>query len=164
MKYWPIIAFSTLLWLGCDAGQTTPRTSSPDAPTPVAVEPSRLKPEPTPPAEEKKPETELVKAQVGVTGKGQYNDGGGEKATDILTVPISQYFQIQQRIVFDIQVKQAEDFYKANHDNKLPATNEEYMKDVIDENKIVLPKLPDGHKYIYVPEKEQLMVERPKSN
>jgi len=137
---------------GCDAARPTPRPQE----VPDAVE------VPIPePVEDKSPEPETIRveAAVGMTGKGQYDHGGGEKPMDIILVPVSQLFQARERIVLQ-QIQHAEDLYKAGHDNKLPGTHEEYMKDVL--QGMPLPKLPDGHQFVYDPEKQQLMVEKPK--
>jgi hypothetical protein len=68
-------------------------------------------------------------------------------------------FQVRERVALQ-QIQHAEDLYKAGHDNKMPETHDEYMKDVL--QGMPLPKLPDGHKFVYDPEKQQLMVEKPK--
>ena len=134
---------------GCDAAKPTPQ----EAPAAVEV------PQPEP-VEEKAPEPETVRveAAVGMTGKGQYDHGGGERPMDILLVPLQQHFQVRERVALQ-SIQHAENLYKATHE-KLPATHEEYMRDVIGELK--LPNLPDGHKFVYDPEKQQLMVEKPK--
>jgi hypothetical protein len=36
------------------------------------------------------------------------------------------------------------------------------MKDIIEAGGITLPKLPEGHEYVYNPETEELMVKKPK--
>ena len=94
------------------------------------------------------------KAQAGVTGKGNY---GGPV---IVTTPISTYFQIRERAVFDIQIPQAMQLYEATNGAK-PKTQEEFMRDIIQANMIKLPELPAGHKYVYDPQKGALMVEHP---
>ena len=140
---------------GCDAAKPTPRPQE----VPAAVE------VPVPEAVEEKtpePQTVRVKAEAGVTGKGQYGSGGGEKPMDILLVPLEQHFRVKERIVFDIQLKHTEDLYKAEHNDKLPGTHEEYMKEIIEKGGVKLPQLPDGHRYVFDPKEQQLMVEKPK--
>jgi hypothetical protein len=110
----------------------------------------------------KEPETELVKADVGAGKKGHYGQTGGEQATDIITVPIATMFRAQEMTVFRIQVPQALQLYKANHDNKGPETHEAFMKDIIQANNIKLPPLREGHEYLYDPATEQLMIKKPK--
>ncbi len=159
MKKLLILAVA-VLFFGCDAAKPVPREPG-SQPASVVAEPPKA--EVPPVAEEKKPEVEpetvRVKADIGMTGKGQYNDGGGEKPTDILTVPISQMFLAKERIALQA-LQHSENLYKAEHDGKLPATHEEYMEKVAAGTG--LPKLPEGHQYVYDPEKQQLMVEKPK--
>ena len=52
--------------------------------------------------------------------------------------------------------------YKAiDPENKGPRSHEEFMERIIKENAIELPILPDGHRYRYDPESEDLLIERP---
>lgn len=98
---------------------------------------------------------ERVVADTGVGEKGRGYGGG------IITEPVRQYFRAPQMVVFDIQIPQAMNLYKASNNNQGPASHEEFMTQIIQANQINLPKLPPGEKYIYDPEAEQLMVERP---
>ena len=109
-----------------------------------------------------KPETERVEAKAGVTGKGQYGQKGGEDPRDIITVPVGEYWRTKERTVFDIQIPHAMNLYKAMNDDKMPASHDEFMKNIIETNHIKLPDLPEGHKYIYNPETAKLEVERPR--
>jgi len=93
------------------------------------------------------------KAQAGVSGKGDYGPG-------LVTTPIGTYFQAKERIIFEIQIPQAMNLYVAEKGNK-PKTQEEFMRDIIQTNRIKLPPLPPGHKYVYDPQKGELMVEHP---
>lgn len=94
------------------------------------------------------------KAQAGVTGKGNYGGPG------IVTTPISTYFQAKERIIFEIQIPGAMNLYAADKGYK-PKTQEDFMRDIIQANMIKLPELPAGHKYVYDPQKGELMVEHP---
>jgi hypothetical protein len=96
---------------------------------------------------------EVAKDGVGKKGRGY---GGG-----IVTEPVHQYFSIQQRLVFEDQIPHAMNMYKALHDNKGPSTHAKFMKEIIAENNIPLPELPQGEKYVYDPKTETLMVEHP---
>ena len=98
------------------------------------------------------PNTVTVPAQPGVTGKGNYGPG-------IITTPISVYFQAQERLIFD-QVTYALKLYEAEHGSK-PKTEDEFMQRIIQANNIRLPKLPEGSKYKYDPQKGELLVEQP---
>jgi len=70
------------------------------------------------------------------------------------------YFRAQERIVFEIEVPQALNLYKAVN-GKGPQTHEEFMEKIIKANNIKLPELLPRERYVYDPEKEQLMVEQP---
>ena len=95
-----------------------------------------------------------VKAAVGVGAKGHdYGEG-------IVATPIAAYFSAKERIAFDIQIPQAMQVYKATHDGHGPKTHEEFMKDIIQENRVVLPALRPGDRYLYDPAQEELMVEK----
>jgi hypothetical protein len=106
-------------------------------------------PAPPPPA------TEQVKAEAGVGVKGQGYGGG------IITEPVHQYFHVQDRLTFEAMLPKAMDLYRAGNNNKGPKTHEAFMKEIIEANSIDLPELPDGHRYLYDPKTEMLMVERP---
>ena len=51
------------------------------------------------------------------------------------------------------------DLYKAEHNNKGPKTNEEMMRIMKNDWLLTLPDPPDGQKYVYDPEKEDLYLE-----
>ena len=97
---------------------------------------------------------ERVEAQVGVGAKGR-DYGSGPIAT-----PAAAYWGVKQRIVFEIQIPQAMNLYKATNGNP-PATQDEFFAQIIKANKIELPELPAGEKYVYDVEAAKLMVERP---
>jgi hypothetical protein len=93
-------------------------------------------------------------AQVGVGVKGQGYGGG------LITTPVSTYFRAQERIEF-ARIKHDLDLYKAANDNKGPRTHEEFMEKIIKPAAIRLPTLPPGERFVYMPDKEELMVEHP---
>ena len=97
----------------------------------------------------------MDKAQVGSGDKGRGYGGG------IITTPVSTYFAVRERIMFEITIPDALRGFKFENDFKGPKSNEEFMEKVIKKNGIQLPTLPPGHKYIYDPKEEQLMVIRP---
>lgn len=109
---------------------------------------------PIPGATPPQPNKVQEKAQAGVTGKGDYGGPG------IVTTPISTYFQAKERIIFEIQIPGAMNFYVAEKGYK-PKTQEDFMRDIIQANMIRLPELPAGHKYVYNPQQGELMVEHP---
>ncbi len=97
-----------------------------------------------------KPEPKREKAQAGVTGRGDYRGIG--------TTAVGTLVRVQEKLEFQ-QVEKALDLYKAST-GELPKTHEEFMEKVIKANQIQLPKLQPGAKYVYDPEKGQLMVEK----
>lgn len=99
-----------------------------------------------------------VAAQPGVASQGRSLDGH----EGLLVTPVKVYFRAKEMAVFTIQVPGALQLYKANDpQGKAPQTHEDYMTHVINANNIKLPMLPPGHKYVYDPKTEELMVERP---
>lgn len=97
----------------------------------------------------------LVEAQAGVGKKGQGYGGG------IYTEPLKARWTTEQKLIFDVQIPKAMSLYQATHD-QFPASHEEFMKEIIEENSIELPELPAGQEYVYMPEKGKLMVRQPK--
>ena len=120
-----------------------------DTAPPLAFGPEGTVPEGT--------ETERVKAEKGVGIKGRSLD---EYEGPIVT-PAKAYFTAKERIIFEIAVPQALALYDAT-EGQGPKTHEEFMEKIIEANKIELPMLRPGHKYVFDPETQQLMVERPK--
>jgi hypothetical protein len=150
------IVLSLIFAAGCDLAKPQGQKRTPGEQEALSAAASLAEPEVLPVTEsepkaeeEKQPETVRVEAKAGVTGKGQYGQGGGEKPMDIITVPIGQYFQIKERIVFEIQIPEAMKLYKAQHDDQVPATYNDFMRDIIQTNMIKLPELPSSHKYVY---------------
>lgn len=108
---------------------------------------------PTNPPAQPEPNTVRDKAAPGVTGKGNYEAG-------IITTPLKEYFQIRDRIAFEIQIPHAMNLYNADK-GRYPRSHEEFMRDIIEANSIQLPELPMGHRYVYDPKTHELMVEHP---
>ncbi len=137
-------------------------------PQPPATEPA-VGMELTPPAQAQVPETpvvpvadvvpdmERVKAEKGVGIKGRSLD----EHQGMLVTPAKAYFSVRERVVFEIQIPDALNKYKALNGNG-PKSHDEFMAQIIDANQIQLPELPAGQRYVYDPEKDELMVERPR--
>lgn len=108
-----------------------------------------------PPAD---PNTERVTAQAGVGAKGRSLDAyqGG-----YLVTPAKAYFAAKERIVFEIQFPSQYKLYKAG-DGVVPKDFDDLKAKVLDPYQIKLPPLPQGHRYVWDAEKEELQVERPK--
>ncbi len=138
---------------GCEAQQRSEGSAEPALPLPDLVQ-DPLSPSDALPQQQ---EQDLVreKAQVGVGEKGR-DIGAG-----IISTPIKAYFSAKQQITFNIQIPHAMNLYKATN-GRAPNTHEEFMSKIIKANFIQLPQLPPGHKYVYDPKKEDLMVEHPR--
>jgi hypothetical protein len=74
--------------------------------------------------------------------------------------PARSLFAARERLVFQVALPQALNLYQAEH-GRFPRSHEEFMRDVIEFNRINLPELPPGQKYVYDPQSGELMVERP---
>jgi hypothetical protein len=99
------------------------------------------------------PGTAREKAAVGMGEKGR---GYG---SDMITMPVKAMWTAKEKIVLD-QMHHALDLYKASQGHA-PKTQQEFMDRIIKENHLQLPTLPAGHRYVYDPDTEELMVERP---
>ncbi|MDR1477599.1 MAG: hypothetical protein LBJ00_01515 [Planctomycetaceae bacterium] len=141
-------------------------TTPAQTPEPVKTEQTKpnekgtaeIKTEPPQKTEDKKPE-QVVKAEVGSGAKGHY---GGEKTVMApLLVPLGTYWRASEMTTYNIRIPKAMQLYKANHDNKAPATHEEFMEEIIKKDMIKLPQLPAGHRYLYDPTDEQLKIAKP---
>ncbi len=158
-----VLTLCAISLTGCDlAKPKNPMPPTPPAPTvpePKVEEPVIEEPKVEEPVAETA--TETVQIEQGFTGKGQYGQGGGEKPMDIITVPVGTLFTTRERM-FLMQLKHTEDLYKANNDNQMPKTHEEYMEKIIKEGGLTLPQLPDGQEYVYDPEDQQLKIRKPK--
>ena len=95
-------------------------------------------------------------AEAGVGARGQ----SLQQHSGVLVEPAKAFFRVEQRMVFDVQIPQALQLFAATEGRK-PNSHDEFMTKIIAANQIQLPRLPPGQKYIYSPEKGELMVERP---
>ena len=95
-----------------------------------------------------------VKAEAGVGRRGRGYGGG------MVTEPIKQYFHARQRINF-LMLENAIRNYKTLN-GRMPTSHDEFMKEIVEANAVRLPELPDGQEYVYDPDREELMVRRPK--
>ena len=77
----------------------------------------------------------------------------------MIVVPARTLFAVQERLIFEVQIPQALQLYVASEGK--PKTNREFMENIIVRNGIELPELPSGQRYVYDPQKEELMVEKP---
>ncbi len=96
------------------------------------------------------------KAGVGVGKSTQAMDRHG-KTGDVVAGPAKTLFRTQEKLVFEIQIPQALNLYKAEH-GKGPQSHDEFMEKIIRRNSIKLPELPPGRHYQFDVEKQELWV------
>ena len=139
-----------LCLVGCDAGK--PRSSAPIVEDKPVVPP----PEPAKPIQE--PERELVNVGENPSGKADFAKDGDKHIMAPILVPLGAYFTVQERLKF-MQVDHAMNLYKAAHDNKPPASHEEFEKEILQANGITLPSLKkQGDRYQFDPESGELKI------
>jgi hypothetical protein len=126
--------------------------SQPVATTPTSATPSGVIAVPT----DTPAQTVQVKAGVGSGKKGRSLD----QHEGIYVTPAKTLFAAKEKIKFEIEIPHALQLFKA-YEGFAPKTHEEFMEKIIKANMIELPELPAGHKYVYDPKLETLMVEKP---
>ncbi len=140
----------------------TPPSTEPVVPVAdsLPAAPTEAVPASQPPAEapgaasaEKPAEKVAAKAGVGLQGQSLKEHSG------VIVEAAKAYFNVRQRAVFEIQIPEALKLYEASEGRK-PRTHDEFMAKVITANLIALPTLPQGDKYIYDPERGELMVQK----
>jgi hypothetical protein len=134
-----------LVSAGCNEGG--PPVAAPPAAAPVTGGPPTLTPPPAAPVQ--------VTASEDHTKKGI---AGNEMGKGILATPARVYLRIPDRVLF-LNLENTMKLYKGEH-GALPKTHEDFMRDIVEAYSIKLPELPDDSHYIYVPDKEELMIER----
>jgi hypothetical protein len=77
-----------------------------------------------------------------------------------IVTPIASYFAMRERLAYDIQIPEAMKLFKATED-RVPKSHDEFMQRIIKDNHITLPLLPEGQRYLYDPQRGELMVEQP---
>lgn len=132
----------------------TPETTPPAAPGLAMPEAA---PEAAESPETASPDAQRVKADVGVGAKGR---GLDQFQGGVLVTPAKAYFTLRERAIFQAQIPQAMQLYQALHGSP-PQSHEQFMKEIIQANQIKLPELPPGQRYVYDPQAQELMVERP---
>jgi hypothetical protein len=154
-----VFIFSFLL-AGCES-QPPPVGAQPQPSPPLATIAPPVEPAPVPaepqPAPAPMPETETVKAEVGVGKKGRSLD----EYEGIVVTPVKTIWSTQEFLAYNVQVKKALDLFNAT-EGRMPKSHEEFMEKIIAPNLIKLPQLPEGQRYKWDPQTNQLMVERPK--
>lgn len=99
------------------------------------------------------------KAGVGVGVKGRSLEGGSEyNPATFVSGPAAAFFRTKEKIVFEIQLPQAQNLYQAEK-GRHPRSHDEFMRDIVEFNRIKLPQLPQGRIYRYRPDSNELWVE-----
>ncbi len=104
--------------------------------------------------------TTRVPAQVGVGRRGRSLDQFNSGVQRVIAEPARSLFAARERLVFQVSIPQALQLFQAEK-GYLPRSHEEFMREIIEYNRIPLPELPPGHRYVYDPQRGELMVERP---
>jgi hypothetical protein len=150
------ILLALVICVGCQPGESvTEPSSSPQLPS--ALVDALPGGGGTPSAEQ----SERVKAEVGVGKKGRSLDNE-EGVGAMIVEPARQLFRFKQKAVFDFQIPQALQLFKAN-EGRLPNSDDEFMTKIVRANNIQLPELPSGQRYVWDPAEGELMVEKPQS-
>ncbi|MBI2827182.1 MAG: hypothetical protein HYX69_21125 [Planctomycetia bacterium] len=148
---WLWLAWLPLVVVGCsDAGQAPagPATGSPPPSSAAGGPPPIQAPPPAAAPVQQKASEEHTERGIAAKKVGE----------GILATPAAAYMRIPDRVVF-LNVQHAMNLYKGEK-GALPKTHDEFMAEIIKANSIRLPELPDDSRYVYVPEKEELMIER----
>jgi hypothetical protein len=141
---------------GCDASSKPVENPAlqPPAPAAAPLEPAAVVPPPAEPAADAAAEMVREKAEVGVGEK------GNDQSEGLYSTPVKAYFRAKEQVAFNVQIPSNMNLYKAEHGHA-PRTHEEFMEKIVKAGMIRLPELPAGHRYVYDPEKEELLVEHP---
>ncbi len=106
------------------------------------------------------PNTERTPAGVGVGAKGRSLDKYNSGVQQVIAEPAKSLFAARERLVFNVQIPQALQLYEATT-GFAPRSHNEFMTEVIQANNIRLPELRPNQRYVYDPQRKELLVERP---
>ncbi len=155
-----------LLSIGCEPVVSPPPPQAQNAPAPTASAPPAAQPPAAQapaaqaPAQQpaaQQPATQapfVAEAGVGKRGQSLKNETGVGR---FIAQPAMSLFAVEQRMVFQVQIPQALDLYKASN-GRLPKSHDEFMTQIIKANNIRLPELPAGQVYKFHPDDGQLYV------
>ena len=96
-----------------------------------------------------------IPAKAGAADPEKYDAG-------IATTPLTAQYSLQQQLLFDTAIPKAIRLYEETRNRKL-ASHQEFMSEIIAKSNIRLPPLPPQHRYIYDPERGELMIEKPRA-
>jgi hypothetical protein len=142
--------------IGCE-NSAPPVANNPPAAPPLATFDPPAPPAPPPMPVVEEPMTEQVVAEQGVGLKGRSLD----EYEGVVVTPVKSLFAARERLAFEVSIPHALNLYQAT-EGRMPKSHEEFMQHIIEANQIQLPQLPEGHRYLWDPERGELMVERPK--
>jgi hypothetical protein len=138
------------------ASDSSPAAADSPGGSPAGVADAPSEPPETADPPKVEPAVERVQAKVGVGEKGRSLD----EYEGMIVTPAKSLFAFKERAVFDMQIPKTLQMYEATNGRK-PPTHEAFMKDIIEAGMIQLPKLPPGQRYVWDPDKGELMVEKP---
>ena len=104
--------------------------------------------------ETKKGEAKPTKATRATAGAGPTGERIKRMKGKPVATKISALMSFKQKAVYDIQVPSALKYFNASN-GRNPRNFDEFKREIIEENQIVLPKLPDDAKYEYRPKDGQ---------
>lgn len=139
-----VTAVLALGFAGCLPEPAPPPKAPAPPPKPQVVE----NPTPETPAG-----TVREKAEVGMGEKGHYGTG-------VLTTPLDIRWRADERMTLN-KIEYGMKMYKGEH-GYAPKTHKEFMDKIIKDGMIKLPELPEGEQYLYDPQTEQLMIQKPR--
>jgi hypothetical protein len=156
-----LVFLCSLFVSGCDLAQ--PKNKGKDDPPavqndPVPVEEPEATPVPENPGQDGD-KTVTVPMAPGMSSKGNYGPPTGGPV-DIITVPISTMFYAKDQLVIN-RITHAMNLYQATP-GRFPASQEEFMENIIREHYIQLPPLPPGQEYVYDPMYGVLNIRKPR--
>jgi len=107
---------------------------------------------------EKPVEVEMVRvpARAGVTDKGKYDP-------TIVGTPLTAHFSLKEQLLFEVAIPKALTLFEQSRNRKV-ASQQEFMQEIIGKSNIRMPPLPPQYRYVYDPERGELMVEMPKAS
>ena len=105
----------------------------------------------------------LTGFQWGILGAALAFIGGGSGSAIGITLAnhVASGILVEEMVAYRVQVPHALNLYKATNGH-FPKTQEDFVREILEPNGIKLPELPEGHFYVYDPDKGELQVARPK--
>jgi len=152
-----LVFICSLFASGCDLAQPQNKGQGRQPVAQNAPPPVEVPPEQNALPQDAEDNTELVRAEVGFGGRGNYGTPTANNPMEIVTVPITALFRTQDRLVLQ-QIEHAVNLFRAEH-GRVPESHEEFMEKIIQANHIQF-RMPPGHEFVY--EGGELKVRRPR--